>query len=107
MAVDDLSVLDPAFEAGVLVEGGDEIRFSHPLFAEAAIRGLPPARRRAVHARLAELAEDAEERGRHLAAATLTPDDAVAAAVDEGAVAASRAAARPPPRQSFSRQLCG
>ena len=89
VAVGDLSVLDPAFEAGVLVEGGDEIRFSHPLLAEAAIRGLPPARRRGVHARLAELAEDAEERGRHLAAATLTPDDAVAAVVEEGAVAAS------------------
>jgi DNA-binding CsgD family transcriptional regulator len=89
VAVGDLSVLDPAFEAGVLVEGGDEIRFSHPLLAEAAIRGLPPGRRRGVHARLAELAEDAEERGRHLAAATLAPDAAVAAVVDEGAVAAS------------------
>ena len=55
VAVGDLSVLDPAFEAGVLVEGGDEIRFSHPLLAEAAIRGLPPARRRGVHARLAEV----------------------------------------------------
>ena len=36
-AVDDMSVLDPAFEAGVLVESGDEIRFSHPLLAEAAL----------------------------------------------------------------------
>ena len=88
-AVDDMSALDPAFEAGVLVESGDEFRFSHPLLAEAAIGGLPPARRRAVHARLADLADEAEERGRHLAEATLAPDDAVAAVVDAGAVAAA------------------
>src|SRR5262249_2647326 len=45
----------------------------------------PPERRRALHARLAEILEDPEERGRHLALATEHPDAAVAAALDEAA----------------------
>jgi DNA-binding CsgD family transcriptional regulator len=85
----DPGVLDAAFEAGVLYEQGDSVRFEHPLLAEAAYRMLPPARRRAVHQRLAEATTDREERARHLAAATTAPDAAVAAAIEEGAEAAA------------------
>src|SRR6185295_19535738 len=35
-AVERESLLDPAFEAGVLEENGTETRFSHPLLAAAA-----------------------------------------------------------------------
>ena len=42
---------------------------SIPLLAEAAY-GAPPSRRRAVHELLADVASDAEERARHLAAAS-------------------------------------
>jgi DNA-binding CsgD family transcriptional regulator len=84
----DAGALDPAFAAGVLHEEGDAIRFDHPLLAEAAYRGLPPSRRRAVHELLAGIAEDPEERARHLAAAVTPPDAKIAAAIDAGARAA-------------------
>jgi DNA-binding CsgD family transcriptional regulator len=88
-AVLDPGTLDAAFEAGVLDEQGDAIRFDHPLLAEAAYRMLPPARRRAVHQRLADATTDREERARHLAAATTASDAAVAAAIQKGAEAAA------------------
>jgi DNA-binding CsgD family transcriptional regulator len=87
-AVDEAD-LDPAFAAGVLREEHAVVRFDHPLLAAAAYNGLPPARRRAVHRRLADLSGDAEERARHLAAAATRPDASVAAAIEEGAAAAA------------------
>jgi DNA-binding CsgD family transcriptional regulator len=89
----EAGVLDPAFAAGVLNEDGDAIRFDHPLLAEAAYRALPPSRRRAVHELLAGIAEDPEERARHLAAAGTPPDAQIAAAIDAGARAALARAA--------------
>jgi DNA-binding CsgD family transcriptional regulator len=88
-AVLDPGALDPAFDAEILRERGDAIRFDHPLLAEAAYRMLPPARRRAVHERLADATTDREERARHLAAAATASDAAVAAAIEEGAEAAA------------------
>jgi hypothetical protein len=87
-AVADEGLLDPAFRAGVLEEGGGEVRFAHPLLAAAALAALTPRERRALHARLAGLTDDAEARGRHLAAATVEPDAAAAAALDAGAAVA-------------------
>jgi DNA-binding CsgD family transcriptional regulator len=89
----DARALDAAFAAGVLHEQRDRIHFDHPLLAEAAYRLVPPSRRRAVHRRLASLATDVEERARHLAAASTTPDANVAADIAAGAeVAAARGA---------------
>jgi DNA-binding CsgD family transcriptional regulator len=85
----DPGSIDPAFDAGILREQGDIIRFDHPLLAEAAYRRVPPARRRALHEGLAEVTTDAEERARHLAAAITAPDAGVAAAIQEGAEAAA------------------
>jgi DNA-binding CsgD family transcriptional regulator len=85
----DPGVLDPAFDAGVLHEEGQAIRFDHPLLAEAAYRALPPSRRRTVHERLAEATTDAEQRARHLAAASTAPDARIAAAIASGAEAAA------------------
>ena len=87
-AVDEAD-LDPAFTAGVLREDKAMVRFDHPLLAAAAYNGLPPARRRAVHRRLADLSGDAEERARHLAAAATRPEASVGAAIEEGAAAAT------------------
>ena len=87
-AVDEAD-LDPAFAAGVLREDHAVVRFAHPLLAAAAYNGLPPARRRAVHRRLADLSGDAEERARHLAAAATRPEASVGAAIEEGAAAAA------------------
>ena len=73
-----------AAAADVARVDGEAIRFSHPLFA-AAMYELGAARRRDLHARLAAIVSDAEERAYHLALATVDPDDAVAATIEEGA----------------------
>jgi DNA-binding CsgD family transcriptional regulator len=90
----DGGALDAAFSSGVLYEDRDAIRFDHPLLAEAAYRMLTPSRRRAVHERLAELAVDVEERARHLAAGSPTPEAGVAAEIEKGAEAAAARGAR-------------
>ena len=87
--------LAPALEAHVVELEGSRIMFTHPLLAAGAYEIAVPSRRAAVHTRLAELADDAEARGRHLAVSVTEPDRAVAAALDE---AAERALARGAPR---------
>lgn len=87
--------LAPALEAEIVELEGRRIRFAHPLLAAGATEAAPPWRRAEVHARLAELAEDPETRGRHLAASVSEPDPDVAIALDE---AAKHARARGAPR---------
>jgi DNA-binding CsgD family transcriptional regulator len=89
-AVERESLLDPAFEAGVLEESGTETRFSHPLLAAAALASVTPRRRREIHARLAAIVEDPEQRARHLAAATVGYSAPVAEALDAACAQASR-----------------
>src|SRR4029077_10472366 len=69
-------------------------RFAHPLLASAAYAALPPSQRRALHAELAGVADDVEERARHLALASMEPDAEIAAVLDD---AAARAHARGAP----------
>ena len=87
-------LLRPAVDAHLVVIEGDRIRFAHPLHAVAARSSLTPAAQREIHARLAEIVPDPEQRARHLALATLRPDESVAAALEE---AAERARARGAP----------
>ena len=77
--------LDPAIAAGVIELVDDRIRFTHPLLAAAVISTMGPERRRRLHARLADLELDPEERARHLALASTGPDGAVADALEEAA----------------------
>jgi DNA-binding CsgD family transcriptional regulator len=70
--------LADALDAGILELDGDRIRFSHPLLASALVSRTPPDFRRELHARLATVVEDDEERARHLAFAATGPDSAVA-----------------------------
>ena len=81
--------LGPAIENGVVEAVGDRLRFTHPLLASAVYQRIPPARRRELHARLATIVRDPEERARHLALSVEGPDVAVAAALDEAALLAS------------------
>ncbi|HJS26216.1 MAG TPA: AAA family ATPase, partial [Actinomycetota bacterium] len=81
--------LDPALESGVVEVVGDRLRFTHPLLASAVYQRIPPARRRELHARLATIVRDREERARHLALSVQGPDVAVAAALEEAALLAS------------------
>lgn len=88
-AFDDHAGLDAAVAAGILVEDGEHVRFDHPLIAAGAYERIPPARRRALHRRAADLAGAAEERAQHLALATPGPDPTTAQALEDAARAAS------------------
>jgi DNA-binding CsgD family transcriptional regulator len=78
--------LDEAIAAGAVVLGSDGIvRFTHPLLASAVYDAIPPARRAAVHTRLANASSDIEARARHLALARREPDANVASLLDEAA----------------------
>lgn len=80
--------LAEALEAGVVVQEGERLRFSHPLLGAAVSSRTTPSQRRLLHARLAELVPGAEERARHLAVAAAGPSRDAAAALDEAAQAA-------------------
>ena len=77
--------LRPALEARVIELDGDRIRFTHPLLASAAYQSLDAIGRRELHRRLAELVPDPDERARHLALSTDTPDATVADALEDAA----------------------
>ena len=98
--------LKPALDAHLVDVDAGRIRFTHPLRAVAARSRASPARRREIHARLAPLVADPEERARHLALAADGPDEAAAAALDD---AAQRAVARGAPMlpASSPRSLAG
>ena len=80
--------LAAAVAAGVLVVDRDRVSFTHPLLATAAYSQMSAFDRRRLHARLAEVVEDVEERGRHIAAAAECPGTEVAAALDAAALRA-------------------
>ena len=86
--------LQPAVDANVIAVDAGRIRFTHPLRRSAALARTSPTRRREIHARLASIVADPEERARHLALATDGPDEATAAALED---AARRAVARGAP----------
>jgi len=76
--------LDDAARADIARTEGEDVRFAHPLFA-AAMYELVASRRTELHARLATIVPDPEERALHLAVATADPDEAVAETIEEGA----------------------
>jgi DNA-binding CsgD family transcriptional regulator len=82
--------LAAAEEADLLRVASGRVLFSHPLYAAAVYALAASGRRRALHAQLAELVSDPEERVRHLALATDHRDEEVARAL-EGAAAHARA----------------
>ena len=89
---DSAALLERAVDAGAVTIGDDGIvRFTHPLLASAVYAEVAPSQRRSVHTQLAHVATDVEERGRHLALASVEPDAAVATVLGE---AAARAFAR-------------
>ncbi|WP_030175370.1 helix-turn-helix transcriptional regulator [Spirillospora albida] len=71
--------LAEAERAGLVEVSGTAIAFRHPLVRAAAYQGAATARRVAVHHALARSSDDSGCRARHRAAATLAPDEGVAA----------------------------
>ncbi|MFL5966394.1 MAG: ATP-binding protein [Gaiellaceae bacterium] len=88
------AALEQAAAAGVLEVDEGRVRFSHPLLASVVYAQTPPARRRELHARLAEVVDDPDEQALHLALAASGPDARVAATV-EGAARRARARGAP------------
>lgn len=86
-------VLAPALDAEIVSIDDDRIRFTHPLLASTVYASASVDARRDAHRRLAAHVDNDEERARHLALASPTPDSQVASILDEAAaVAASRGA---------------
>jgi DNA-binding CsgD family transcriptional regulator len=81
--------LDRAVAAGVIELSVDRIRFTHPLLAEAMATMIGPGRRLQLHAELAQLVEDPEQRARHLALASSRPCAQTANEIERGARAAA------------------
>jgi DNA-binding NarL/FixJ family response regulator len=82
------SALEPALRAGIVELDGDRLRFEHPLLAAVPYGEALPNERRRLHARLAAILTDPEERARHEALAAEGPS----AAVSRSLMAAARAA---------------
>jgi DNA-binding CsgD family transcriptional regulator len=82
--------LHEAEVAGIVEIEADRVRFTHPLLGSIIYSEASAAQRRALHARLARVADDPEERVTHLALAAAGPDSEVAAALDDAADAALR-----------------
>ena len=76
-------VVSAAIDEGLMLIEGDLVRAAHPLIASTVYEEAPASRRRAVHARLGELAHEPEARARHRALATLGADESVAAELEE------------------------
>ena len=77
--------LAEAVRARILELHGTRLRFAHPLLGSAVTARQTPARRRSLHARLAEVVPSAEGRARHLARATAKPDGDVASTLEDAA----------------------
>jgi DNA-binding CsgD family transcriptional regulator len=89
-ALDLRDALGTAARSGIVTVDGERIRFSHPILAAAAYGSIPADRRRALHRAAAMLADDLEERARHLATAAVGPDPQVAVALEGAAEQAWR-----------------
>ena len=88
------AAVEAALAAGVLETDGHIVRLAHPLLGSVAYARIPPTGRRDLHARLATVIDEPEERATHLALSTEHPDDNVARALEDAAL---RAAARGAP----------
>jgi len=93
--VDDLA---PAEGMGVLRIGGGDLAFAHPLMRSAAYHAAAAAERRAAHGALARVLDDGsslEARARHLAAASIGPDETVAGCLESASEQAVQRGALP------------
>lgn len=80
--------LDPAEREGIVIVEQQRIRFTHPLLAEAVLETATSRQRQDANRLLAGLIQDPEQRSRHLALATDSPSEDVAATIDLAAQSA-------------------
>ncbi|OBI05650.1 hypothetical protein A5715_02215 [Mycolicibacter heraklionensis] len=84
-----VDLLDSAASRTLVGLDGNRVRFTHPLFATGVYTGAPPARRRAMHRRLAEVIDQPEIKARHLALAAASGDRLTLSALDAAAESTS------------------
>lgn len=84
-----VNLLEGVETQGIVVLDGHRVRFAHPLLSHGVYTQASPARRRAMHRRVAALTELPELRARHLALAAVNADDATLQAIDAAADAAA------------------
>ena len=83
--------LGPAEAAGLIKSDQPAPRFTHPLVRAAVYHAVPFAERAAAHNAIADAYRDQPDRyARHLAAATLEPDEHLAALLEDSAARAQR-----------------
>jgi DNA-binding CsgD family transcriptional regulator len=79
-----------ALTAGLLQLDGERLRFAHPLLASYVYGDVSEDERRDVHAQLAPLVTDPEERALHLGRGTVDASESVATALEGAADQAAR-----------------
>ncbi len=80
--------LEEAAQAEIVTMGATAVVFTHPLLASAVYADAAPSTRRGVHARLAAVSTDLEQRARHLALSSTGPNEETASSLDRAAVQA-------------------
>ncbi len=81
----------PAVDADVIHVSDDlTVRFTHTMYANAVRAAISPLDFQLIHRRLSDVARSPEAAARHLAAATVLPDEAVAARLDDVAERCAR-----------------
>jgi DNA-binding CsgD family transcriptional regulator/tetratricopeptide (TPR) repeat protein len=91
---DPWPALRPAIAGGVVEVDDGNVAFSHPLHGEAVYGSADADRRRRAHVAFAAVAEDPEERARHLAHGLVEPDATAADALEDAARRTRRRGAR-------------
>jgi DNA-binding CsgD family transcriptional regulator len=80
--------MDAAERSGVARIVGGEVRFVHPLYRSAIYADASRAHRHRIHAAIARVVDEPEERGRHLALSSDVPDEEVAGEIERAAAVA-------------------
>jgi DNA-binding CsgD family transcriptional regulator len=95
--------LNEAIRAQVAQVRDGRVQFTHPLLASGAYAAVDASRRRELHTRAAQYANDPEERARHLALAATGPDQIVADALEAAALRAEARGAPPAAAELYER----
>ena len=80
-----VAAVEEAESKGIVQIDGHRISFSHPLLSRGVYTDATPARRRAMHRRLAEIVEEPELKARHLALAAASGDELTLNSLDTAA----------------------
>ena len=97
------SAIEPAVAGDLLLFEGATIRFRHPLVRSVVIANAPAEDVRKVHAMMASVADDEDQRAWHLAAAAVGPDEEAASALEENGRRALQRGAAATATEAFRR----